>query len=87
MPVFRERIVLEIARGLKAFVNLEAGVTRGRIPDPAPGFGTPPHEFRQQLERTKGQLRERSQQTKRLREQLSTALVTIVEPVNGNHSD
>lgn len=35
MPVFRNRAVLEVARGLKAFVNLEAGITRGRIPPAA----------------------------------------------------
>lgn len=32
MPVFRNRAVLEISRSVKAFVNLEAGITRGKIP-------------------------------------------------------
>jgi SAM-dependent methyltransferase len=69
MPVFRERVVLEVARGVKAFLNFEAGVTRGRVPDP--GSGAPSREILQQLERTKGQLRERNEWTGRLKERLS----------------
>ena len=34
MPVLRNQLVLNIAKGLKWFVNLEAGVTRGEVPDP-----------------------------------------------------
>lgn len=33
MSIFKQRVVLEMARGLKAFLNLEAGFTRGRVPD------------------------------------------------------
>lgn len=33
MPSFRKRIVLGPVRGLKAFLGLEAGVTRGAVPD------------------------------------------------------
>ncbi len=36
MPVFRNRTVFEIARGLRAFLNLEAGVTRSPLPKPEP---------------------------------------------------
>lgn len=32
MPVFRNHFALEVARGLKAFLNLEAGFTRGAVP-------------------------------------------------------
>ena len=32
MPVFRKRWALRIVRGLKGFVGLEAGVTRGEVP-------------------------------------------------------
>ena len=32
MPVFRYRKVLDMLRGTKAFLNLEAGVTRGAVP-------------------------------------------------------
>ena len=34
MPQYRNRTVFEISRGLKAFLNLNAGLTRGPIPDP-----------------------------------------------------
>ena len=32
MPGFRNRLVLEIARGVRGFLNLEAGLTRGAVP-------------------------------------------------------
>jgi hypothetical protein len=32
VPVFRYRAVLDVVRGAKAFLNLEAGVTRGAVP-------------------------------------------------------
>lgn len=35
MPVFRDRMVFEAARGIKAFLNLEAGVVRGRVSERA----------------------------------------------------
>lgn len=34
MPAYKNRIVLEIARGVKAFFNVEVGITRGIVPDP-----------------------------------------------------
>lgn len=34
MPVFRNRAAFEVAKDIKVFVNLEAGVTRGKIPAP-----------------------------------------------------
>jgi hypothetical protein len=34
MPVYRSHTVLEIARGVKAFFTLAAGVTRGEVSDP-----------------------------------------------------
>ena len=33
MPVLRNRLVLRIARGLKGFVNFEAGLTQGAVPN------------------------------------------------------
>lgn len=33
MPVFRHRKVIRLMRGAKAFLNLEAGVTRGAVPN------------------------------------------------------
>jgi Sulfotransferase family len=35
VPVFRNRMVLEVAKGIKAFLNLEVGLTRGAMPEPA----------------------------------------------------
>jgi hypothetical protein len=34
VPVFRYRTVFDVLRGAKAFLNLEAGVTRGALPEP-----------------------------------------------------
>jgi SAM-dependent methyltransferase len=34
LPVYRSRTAVEIVRGIKAFLNLEAGLTRGELPDP-----------------------------------------------------
>lgn len=33
MPAYQSRTVFEIARGIKAFLSLEAGVTRSKAPD------------------------------------------------------
>ncbi len=33
MPLFEQRLAI-VARGLRAFLNLEAGVTRGAAPEP-----------------------------------------------------
>ncbi len=32
MPVFRNISALEVAKGVKAFLNFEIGLTRGRLP-------------------------------------------------------
>ncbi len=34
IPRYRNQIIFEIARGVKAFLRLEAGLTRGEVPDP-----------------------------------------------------
>ena len=41
MPVFRHRMVVNAVRGAKAFLNLEAGVTRGAVPGPIMADGRP----------------------------------------------
>ena len=33
-PAYRNHTVLEIARGVKAFLSLAVGITRGEVPDP-----------------------------------------------------
>jgi hypothetical protein len=56
LPTYRHRTVLEIGRGLRAFLNLYAGLVRGEVPDP---------------ERQSKQLAQARNQIKRLRKQLS----------------
>jgi Methyltransferase domain len=34
VPALRNRLVVEIARGVKAFLNLDVGITRGQVPIP-----------------------------------------------------
>jgi hypothetical protein len=34
VPVFKNRSAFEIARGVRAFLNIEAGITRGEVPPP-----------------------------------------------------
>ncbi len=34
MPRYRNQIVFEIARGIKAFLRMDVGLTRGEVPDP-----------------------------------------------------
>lgn len=51
MSVLRSISVLEIRRGVKAFFNLEAGVTRGRVPKFMDS-----EQRQQELQRTRQQL-------------------------------
>lgn len=62
MPVFKQRIAFEIARNIKAFLNLEAGVTRGTVPDSQPVAN----------QRARSQLKEKQERIRLLREQLAT---------------
>lgn len=39
MPVFRSQTILEVARGLSAFLKLDAGLVRGAVPDLEQIFG------------------------------------------------
>lgn len=60
MPVYRNRTVLELARGVKAFLRLEAGLTRGEVPD-----------LEQELAQTRNRLREQERRVLQLQEQLA----------------
>lgn len=60
MPILKGRTVLEIARGLRMFLNLDAGLTRGEVPNPE-----------QKLKQTQRQLKEKTQQLERMRKQSS----------------
>lgn len=64
MPVFRSTSVFEVAKGVKAFLSLETGLTRGRVPK----LGDP-ERLQVQLKQTQGQLEHTRQRLrKRLRE-------------------
>ena len=41
MPVFKSLTAIELVRGMKVFLNLEAGLTRGEIPTRAPSVSGP----------------------------------------------
>lgn len=57
MPVFRQRMAAEVARGVKAFLNLEAGLVRGEVPNLA-----------QMLEKAQKQLKQKNRQLKKARQ-------------------
>lgn len=62
MPLYKQRVVFELARGLKAFLKLELGLVRGGIPaDPAGG------QARKQLEQARKQLAEKDRELAELR--------------------
>jgi hypothetical protein len=72
MPIFKNRTVFELALGVKAFLNLDAGVTRGQVPELEPtrspahlGLSSP--EAREELERVRRKLKAREQEIARLR--------------------
>jgi hypothetical protein len=71
MPVFNSRTVFELARGVKAFLNLEAGLTRGEVPAKTPGEPGPPHA--EVLARVRQQLEDREQEIAGLKQMLATS--------------
>ena len=68
MPVFNSRTVIELARGIRAFLNLEAGLTRGEIPARAPGVEEPPAS---ELARVRTRLEEKEREIAGLEQRLS----------------
>ncbi len=75
MPMLENRLVVRMARDIKAFLNLEAGITRGRVPES--GLVQAQHQS-QQLDKLKEQLSRRDQkiekqdrQLKKLQERLA----------------
>ena len=69
MPVFSSRTVIELARGIRAFLNLEAGLTRGELPARAPDVATTPDAG--ELARVREQLEAREQEIAGLRRRLA----------------
>ena len=81
MPIFRGHSVLEIARGIKAFLKLDVGLVRGEVPDPEQQMEVQQRKLRQahdriekqsrELERVRGLLPEKDRQLERMKKQLS----------------
>src|SRR5918995_1259945 len=72
MPVFRQRVVMAV-RNVRAFLNLEAGVVRGRVPEPqgSGGGASEPAGQDQRIERLRRELGEKSKENARLRSRLA----------------
>ena len=68
MPVFNSRTVIELARGIRAFLNLEAGLTRGEIPARAQGVEEPPAS---ELARVRTRLEEKEREIAGLEQRLA----------------
>jgi hypothetical protein len=68
MPVFNSRTVIEITRGIRAFLNLEAGLTRGDIPARAPGVEEPAAS---ELARVRTRLEEKEREIAGLEQRLA----------------
>lgn len=66
MPLLKNHTAVEIARNLRAFLNLEVGLVRGEIPNPA-----------RELQRAQSQMKQQNQQLGRLRKQLLEKEQTI----------
>ena len=81
MPILRGHSVLEIARGIKAFLKLDVGLVRGEVPDPEQQVEAQQRELRQahdqierqsrELERIRGLLPEKDRQLEGIKKQLS----------------
>lgn len=78
MPVFNSRMAFEVARGIRMFLNLEAGVTRGEIPAPgAPSASGPTGTHAGELARVRQRLEEREQEISGLKRRLATPAANI----------
>lgn len=67
MPVYKSRLVLEIARNLRAFLSLDAGLVRG----PVPGQDQHARETQRSLEQARNQLANKNRRIERLKRQMS----------------
>ena len=71
MPVFNSRTVIELARGMRAFLNLEAGLTRGEIPARDPDASGQPASHAGELARVRMRLEEKEREIAGLRQRLA----------------
>lgn len=73
MPVLKSRLVFEITRGIKAFLNLDAGLAHGEAPDFERMFKQArgqAERYRRQLERTRKQLSDKNRELDQARRRL-----------------
>jgi hypothetical protein len=71
MPVFNSRTVIELALGMKAFLNLEAGLTRGEIPARDPDVSGQPASHAGELARARMRLEEKEREIAGLKQRLA----------------
>jgi hypothetical protein len=71
MPVFNSRTVIELARGMRAFLNLEAGLTSGEIPARDPDAAGQPASHAAELARVRMRLEEKEREIAGLRQRLA----------------
>src|ERR687889_700908 len=69
MPVFNSRTVIELTRGIRAFLTLEAGLTRGEIRDPGVSGQPAPHAG--ELARVRMRLEEKEREIAGLKRRLA----------------
>src|SRR5215211_798107 len=68
MPVFNSRTVIELARGIRAFLKVEAGLTRGEIPPGDPDVSGQPTS---ELARVRMRLEEKEREIAGLKQRLA----------------
>src|SRR5918997_3631575 len=71
MPVFDSRTVIELARGIRAFVMLEAGLTRGEIPARDQDVSEQPDSDAGELARVRMRLEEKEREIAGLKQRLA----------------
>jgi hypothetical protein len=79
MPVFNSRTVIELARGIRAFLNLEAGLTRGEITARTSGVEEQPAS---ELARVRMRLEEKEREIAGLKQRLAAPRTGGVNPEN-----
>lgn len=67
MAHYENSLVVEVAKGIKAFLTLRAGVTRGEVPD----FDSPAGQQPEALRQTREQLAARTRQIDQMKERLA----------------
>ena len=82
MPVFNSRTAFELVRGVKAFLNLEAGITRGEVPQGGTDTSTQAAALDKELARVRGRLEEREREIAGLRERLAVPRAGGIDPGN-----